>query len=248
MSSLVHEQHFHVRAYEVGPDARASLPTLADYFQEIAGNHAEVLGFANDQLSQQELAWILVRLKLDVHRYPAWRETLRLVTWPSAVERLYAYRDVEVTDESGDPIALITSAWMMIDPMARRVARLPNELHEMNLPDRTRATTVDTFPIPELDHIDIERTFTVRREDIDMLRHVNNVRYAAWLLETVPDTVLETHEPASLDIAFRNEAVYGDQVQVQTSFDSETTALHRLINPKTDRLLAYARTLWRPLP
>ena len=83
-------ESFRVRAYEVDVTGRASVPALANWLQETAGNHATALGWAVNALQAKGRTWVLARLHLCLGHAPAWREDVRVTTWPSGVLRLYA--------------------------------------------------------------------------------------------------------------------------------------------------------------
>lgn len=239
---------FTVRSYEIGPDGRLTVPTLCDYLQEAAGNHATALGVATDRLLADGLAWLLARLQVEVFRLPAWREEIAVQTWPSAADGLYAQRDFSVTDSDGDQIARATSQWFVLNVERRRPTRLPAEVLAFDLPDRPHALEPGRAPHPSLEVAEHERLFTVRRSDLDLNRHVNNVRFVEWALEAVPDEIQETRTLRSLDVQFRAESVYGDTIRsaCATEESSDGVALtHEVTRESDGQLLARARTVWR---
>ena len=237
-------ESFTVRSYEIGPDGRLRLPTLCDYLQEVAGNHATALGVATDQLDG--LAWLLARLQVEVARFPAWRETITVETWPSAADGLYAQRDFLVTDDHDAVIARATSQWFVMHVERRRPARLPAAVLAFDLLDRPNALTPDRAPHPSLEVIDTERLFSVRRGDLDLNDHVNNVRFVEWALEAVPDAVRAEQQLHALDVQFRAESVYGDTVRSACGPAPESDALsHEVTRERDGEVLARARTVWR---
>ncbi|MEP0548234.1 MAG: acyl-ACP thioesterase domain-containing protein [Rhodothermales bacterium] len=240
---------FRVRAYEIDPAGRLTLPTLCNYFQETAGNHATAFDLASDQLLAGGIAWVLARLQVEVERYPAWREDVTVETWPSAFDGLYAQRDFVATDEHGETIARATSQWFVMDVARRRPIRLPAAVAEIERPDRPHALDPDRTPLPDFGEPDAERLFSVRRHDLDLNQHVNNVRYVEWALEAVPDAVRDAHTLRRLDVHFRAESVYGDTVRSacsppEPSGDGVALA-HEVTRHRDGRLLARARTAWR---
>jgi len=51
-----------------------------------------------------------------------------------------------------------------------------------------------------------------RRADLDMNQHVNNVTYIGWVLESMPQEVIGTHELRSITLDYRRECQRGDVV------------------------------------
>jgi acyl-ACP thioesterase len=240
-----------VRSIEADADGLLKVESLCNYFQEVAGNHAHHLGVATDQLTGHGLAWVLGRLCFSVSGWPRWRESVRLETWPSGVDRLYAFRDLLAFDGVGAPFAEGISTWLLIDTERRRPVRMPDFVTGIPLPDRPRALNgIQPAPIEPDGPCAIERVFDVFRSDIDGNRHVNNVRFLVWILESLPETARERAGTASIDISFRAEAVYGDCVRVCTwdqgssATAGSSTFLHRVFHADSDRLLASASTVW----
>ena len=237
---------FTVRSYEIGPDGRLRLPTLCDYLQEVAGNHATALGVATDQLDG--LAWLLARLQVEVERLPKWREEIAVETWPSAADGLYAQRDFLVTDADDRVIGRATSQWFVMDVARRRPTRLPAFVLAFDLLDRPHALPPNRESHVILEVIDAERLFSVRRSDLDLNDHVNNVRFVEWALEALPEVMRAGRQPYALDVQFRAESVYGDTVRSACGEapDGDAAALLHSVTRKRDgEVLARARTVWR---
>jgi hypothetical protein len=104
----------------------------------------------------------------------------------------------------------------------------------------------------------------VRRCDLDMNRHVNNASYLRWILEDVPSHVCEGAFACGVDIEYRAECGYGDEVvsrselrradgQCLAGADGDVgvggfTLQHALLRTRDKAELLRARTHWRPLP
>jgi len=238
---------YRVRSYEIAPDSLLTLPMLCNYLQESAGNHAGSFGVATDQLLAEGRAWVLARLQVAVDRYPAWREDVTVETWPSALDRLYAQRDFLVRDADDTVVARATSQWFVMDIERRRPTRAPASLVDFERPDRPHALAPDRTSLASLDAPEHERLFSVRRSDLDLNHHVNNVRYVEWALEAAPDALTVSHRPCRLDVQFRAESLYGDTIRSACgpSDGQGSTLLHRVSRESDDRVLALARTTWK---
>ncbi len=237
---------FCVRSYDVAPHGRAAIQALCNYFQEAAGNHAEELGFSRDAMLAHGTAWVLMRLRIAVDRYPEWQHTVTVETWPSGVESgLYATREFVLFDADGDRLARGTSAWAVIDVERRRPTRIPGVLQDLDTPDRPRPLDFADRRVPGLDRVDQERRFDVRFSDLDLNQHVNNVRYVEWALEAAPESVLLHQQPTDIDIQFRAETTFGQAVVTQLQQENGRF-LHRVQRAGDDRVVAEATTQWAP--
>lgn len=234
---------FQIRAYEVGPDELASVLTVCDLLQEAAGEHARSVDRDGFTLPDGGWAtWVLARLQVRLARRPRIRETVTITTWPSAVDGLRASRDFRMTGDDGAELATATSSWFLIDAERRRPVRLPEAMDGFAALDRPRALSFDTSPPVSPASIDAERSFTVRRSDLDRVGHANNVRFIEWALEALDeDSGLQ-----EIDVQYRAEAVYGDTVLSRVSELANGVRDHEIARASDGRTLALARTHWSP--
>lgn len=237
---------FEVRAYEVGPAGALSPLVMCDYLQEAAGLHARALGVEFPSLPGGSGVWVLNGLRLHLMRLPAHGQSAVVETWPSGHDGLRASRDFLVHAGGGAPLARATTEWLVVDPARKRPARLPADVLAIALPDRPRALSDAPEPAAPA-AVEAEATFAVRRAELDRVGHANNVRFAEWTLEAVPDAWAGAHALAGFDLRYRAEAVRGDVVRVEVGPDAAPHALaHRLTRAADGALLALARTRWTP--
>lgn len=244
-------ESFRVRSYEVDPRGRASVLTLCNYLQEAAANHAQEIGVSRENMLEQGTAWVLAHLHVQIDRYPQWGDTVQVETWPSGTERLYATREFLLRDEAGSSFGRATSAWLVIDVERRRPVRLPAALHDIELPDRDAPLSTSFDRLLDLDRVDHECRFRVRFSDLDLNQHVNNVQYAEWALEALPDDVLTQQRLVELKLQFRSETTLGDGVTAQTQrapSDGTLQFLHRVLHAADERVVARAQTRWTDAP
>ena len=236
-------ESFRVRSYEADPGGRASIQTICNYLQEAASNHASDLGVSIEHLSEQNWIWMMARLRVEVERYPEWRDEVTVETWPSGADRLYATRDFLLWGPQGEPLARATSAWLLVDAERRRPIRLPELITSIDRPDRERALEDLPDKLPDPPEDAVKTNVHVRYSDLDLIGHVNNVLYGEWSVETVPQELHGSHVVRAIELQFRAEARFGDDVTVRTG-RSDGTFLHLIT--AGNRELARVRTAWEP--
>jgi len=238
---------FRVRSYEADPSWNATVQTLCNYFQELAWEHATQLGFVLLDSRESQQSWVLLRLHLQMQRYPQWGETVTVTTWPSGIHRLYAYRDFEIHDANHVLLGAATSAWIVIDLKKRRPLRVPANL-EHCIPKNRARTIQDDFSAdlsPTAPPMD-QRLFHVRMSDIDVNGHVNNVNYIEWAIESAPPEWHTTRRIAEIEIHFKAESGYRDQVISQCSPGASPDQTSHLVFRKHDeKPLMTARIRWK---
>lgn len=248
MSEALHRQEFRVHSYEVDTEGRLLPRALFGFLQEAAGGDASRGGYTMERLAGEGLTWVIQWMRVEADGYPARGATLTVTTWARPFERAVAWREFDVRDGAGERVAVGTSRWVVVDTRARRLVRLPEFVRTAAVPDRPPALDQSPQSIEAADPPDLERRFEVRRGDLDMVRHVNNARYVEWALETVPDTLQESHRPAVIEIVFRREALYGDAVLARTRrlpAGDGPAFVHELRSVTADHELARAASVWR---
>ena len=215
--------------------------------QEAASRHAEALGVSIHQLLAENHTWLLSRLKISISDYPGWNDRIRVNTWPSGAQQLFALRDFELTDTNNRPFAKALSAWLVIDLQRHRPIRIGPVLERLKPIEGSRAMDGRLDKLPPLNHHTHESRFVVRFSDLDINQHVNNVKFVEWVIESLPPAVLNSMVLSELEINFLAEAFYGDQILAACSHQKSdnTQFLHGLTRRQDNHELARARTKWR---
>ncbi len=247
---LFWKETFKVRAYEAGPDQRATIHSICNYLQESAANHAVAMKVAMDTLLKANMTWVLSRLHIRMEKFPYWNQVMTIETWPATKEAHHAVRDFRlmVGDEL---VGVATSSWMMIDFVKRRPVPIPDfmDRYQNREAGRTLHDPFDPLPeIPDRDGLKGLR-FRVRMSDLDMNQHVNAVHYLAWALESVPADIWKSAVAHEVEINYRSECHYGDAVLSYSRVHEESAdrlvILHQLIREKDGREVTRIRSTWR---
>lgn len=228
-----HAEHFKIRASEVDFNGKATLPALCSLFQEVAGNHALKLNFDISQLHKQNLTWVLHRMDIKIDRFPKWRDTITIETWPAAGDALRAYRDYRILDEDGKQIGACLSYWMMMNLETRRPTRMPQEVLDLRLNEIEHVMPIKTSRMKPFEESDKQGKLSVRKSDLDMNQHVNNARYVEWMMELYNEK--EARSIHEIDIMFMKESVAGDELTSELKYSDEIQK-HQLKNQNGDVL------------
>lgn len=211
----VFSSEFKISSFDLNPRGEARLTSMASFFQEMAYHHANALGLGYADMKSRKLIWVLSRMRIQMDRYPLWNERIKLETWPSGAEKLFALRDFRVRDSHGTPMGRASTAWLILDQDSHRLMR-PKEImeqfkviiHDVQVFDRG----LDRISLkgelgPLSDHL-------VTYSDLDIVGHVNNVRYMEWCIDA--DTTAENvhREICDFEINFNHEALMGDHILI----------------------------------
>ena len=247
MTELVYHKEYTVHTYETDARGLARPVALLNFLQDAAGDHAGRLGLSVVDLFKRNMTWVLSRYHVLIHRYPALGARLEVMTWPSGKHGYFAIRDFEVSDGSGGPILSATSSWMVIGLEKKQAVKVDDVVGPgYAVEKRALDDPFASLPVPSAREAELR--FRVESVHIDWNRHVNNAIYVQWALEAVPAEVLRKSRPVELEISYRAEAFYGEEVlsvvQAVPRAGAGPVYLHQILNAASGVELTRLRTRW----
>jgi acyl-ACP thioesterase len=211
-------EKYKVTSFLVNLRGQAGLYSILNFIQDVGWMHAIHMGVK----LEKNQTWVFTRQKLIMNEWPKWNETVTIKTWLRApTSELFFYRDYELFNGE-KKIGECTSTFTVMDLTTRKLTTV----NWRNL----GAVWPETSPlqmVPQKIVIDSEMaelaTFQVRNSDIDMNNHVNNTRYAQWVLDSLPIEILKGGvDLIEYEVNFLAETKIGDVVSVQkTKVDPE---------------------------
>lgn len=209
---LVHRQNFTIRSYDVDFQRRLRPDVLCSYFQEVASEHAFRLGVGYQQLEAQRMLWVLSRLLLKVEIMPAWHEKITIETWAKGTDRLFALRDFRVRDAAGEIICNAISYWLILHRDSHRPVRTDQFFsrlwHEEDAVEATAGKLPGAAREAEVYGLQVQYA------DLDYNRHVNNLRYIAWMFNCFDLAFYEQHQLREMQINFLSEVRQGSALSI----------------------------------
>ena len=209
------KKEFAISSYELNPGGQVRLTTMANYFQEIAYHHANELGFGYEVMKQRGTMWLLSRMKIRMDEYPEWNDRIMIETWPSGVDKLFAIRDFRVTDLSGRLLGTASTYWLIVNLDTHRPVRPREELEKyarITYGDPVFKDGPGKIDLPgqpeQIDH------HLVGYSDLDVVGHVNNVKYMEWCIDTAMRGTGPDREIGAFEINYVQEAHFGEEITI----------------------------------
>jgi acyl-ACP thioesterase len=218
-----------------------SLTGFSNLFQDIANNHAGAHGLGLLDLLPQNRFWVLNRIKIDIKRFPELTETIDFCTWIQDIKASFPFRHLTLTDKNNEIVGSGVSVWTLIDGHTRR----PTRLYPADFPIRAALTAPceapqKLFPLTEYH---AERTHTVLYSELDMMGHVNNVKYMQWILDYAPLDPLR-FRPMGIDINYLNETTFPDSVTIHYQQENEATFLVSILKNSNGKEVARGKVVY----
>lgn len=239
------EKEYQLKYYEMDFQRVLKPSALLNFLQDMATVNAEMLGFGYSFTYPKNYGWFLIKYHMEFDEYPAELNEVLIKTEPRGISKILASRDFEIwTADNNKKLGRVISNWMMIDLTTKSILPLAKVAPQMPLYLK-RETDLQFEKIRPVKKVDIEKTFEIRYDDIDVNRHVNNANYIVWAFETLPFDFREKYRLKILDIVYKKEIAFGENVISQVELQKEQkTTLHVLKNASNDEELCYVKAVW----
>lgn len=207
----IYEIKLPVQFGDVDVKNRLTMKGALRLMQEAANCHSNQAGYGLNNIEETDFSWVLYQQRCRLLKRPRWNTMLTIRTWSRGADGLICLRDFEVLDESGENVAMATTGWLLVRASTQRMSKLPDGIMDA-YGTVERSVFGESLkrlkPLPEA-----EKTweYTVLKRDIDINRHVNNLCYLDYALESLPAGIRET-DFNDVDIMYKKASYLGDRI------------------------------------
>lgn len=195
------------------PSGYLKYTELLNMLQITAASHAEKGGISFTDMQAHDQAWVLSRMRVEISKMPRWRDEITIKTWIISLENSRSVRGLEVFFNDEKIIGCETF-WAVFNTEKRRpeTLGLPHSHFEKFGSTLSTSDRVSKITLPnEMQNV---QTHQVVLSDLDIVNHVNNVKYLEWCLDCEnPNDILES-KVKSFDMNFMRELTYQDLVEI----------------------------------
>lgn len=230
---VVTDRNYNIHYYEIDIHKRVLITSIMDYLGDMAMYQSESLGVGIEYLKEHKMAWVLYKWDITMLSYPLLNANIKLATYAHSFNKFYAYRKYEIFDDKENKIGQADSVWILINTDSRRPMRITKDMFEVYGIGDNKNAPIDIENILSINTINSEKSFHVRYSDIDTNKHVNNVKYAAWALETIPKDIMLNCELNNIKVTYIKETTYGEIIKVSTEVikeENKTICRHKIVN------------------
>lgn len=193
---------------------------LCNILQLTAAAHSELGGISFSDMQEFDQAWVLSRMRVEITALPKWKDVVTVKTWINTLENSRSVRALEMY-VNGKKIVGCETFWAVFNTKIRRPEALALPFEHFKLFPEQKATR-ETFSKINLNH-EKESLFkkTVVLSDLDIVNHVNNVRYLEWCLDFVPVELILEQKIESFEMNFIKELSLKDEIIIHKNLISE---------------------------
>lgn len=238
---------YEMRHFEMNRFGEASPTIMLALLEEAAAEHCYAIDHSLYQLLDRNIGWVLSSGLLRMERFPRYKEKITIRTWLSGYSAVRGFRENLIYDEQQNIIGRGKGLWIFFDIERRRPSSIfPEIINRWSFLNKESIAFNPAGKILPAEKGEITHYFEVQDSEIDMYRHVNNVIYLHWLLDSIPYNIIETCYMNEINGHFISEVSRGDKVTVLTNFDeSNNSFIHTIRNTDSGKVCALATTKWK---
>ncbi len=186
---------------------------LLSILQDIAEMHSSSVGYGITDIEKTNYSWALLNWKVKIISRPKYGDIITVKTWSRYSTKLYSYRDYEVLNSKGDIVAVATSKWVLIDVSSGKLAKISDSLIAKYEPeDKSVFEIVELPKLSEPQNYSNSISYKIRKSDIDINNHMNNLCYLDIATEVFPDNVTEIDNCNEFEIMYKHQIKIDDNI------------------------------------
>ena len=195
------------------PNGYLKYTDLCNMLQLTAATHSEIGGISFVDMQVSDQAWVMSRMRLEVIALPKWKDIVTVKTWINTLENSRSVRAFEMYVNGSKMIGSETF-WAVFNTKTRRpeALALPYDHFELYPDNKATEKTFSKINIQDDKEMVFEKSVVL--SDLDIVNHVNNVKYLEWCLDHVDEKMILNQEIESLEMNFLKELSLKDNVVI----------------------------------
>lgn len=208
---------FEINFMQCTPNGFLKYTELCNFLQLTASAHSEMGGINFTDMQKNNQAWVLSRMRVEIEELPKWKDTISIKTWICNLENSRSIRGFNVFLKDKLIISSETF-WAVFNTKTRRPESLclPHDHFEKfpeNRATKISFSKINLFNLGNIPNFEVKKT--VRLSDLDIVNHVNNIKYLEWCLDYLDDNMILNQDLKSFDMNFLKELSLNDDVIIE---------------------------------
>lgn len=223
---------YNLRYTDVDFEDNLKLSSLLSLMEESACASADELGFGYAVLQPKNIGFVILNWHIELYRAIKLGEELTIHTWPVKPKRLTVFRDFELY--CGDEkVGVATSRWCVIDLSNFKILDPTCAFSEGMTYNEQRSVEVSNWKIPAVASRECVYSKMVVYSDYDHYNHVNNTKYADFLIDVFSPEELKGKFISSVDINYQTQCKYGEMLNFYRDEKDGCTIIEGRVNGGT---------------
>jgi medium-chain acyl-[acyl-carrier-protein] hydrolase len=198
--------------FDIDVYGKIKLSRLLSFMQVSADHHADKISVF-DGLKEKNLVWVIARMRVDLSCCPVYGDELEIETWTGFPDRLVfpRYFNFKI---AGKSIGNATSQYVLLDHINNKMIP-PKSITEFYNSD---SSSVKALPQPVRVRFSTEKEPICHRtplfSDIDFNGHMNNAKYADWVLDLYSTAQHKDRFVNSFNMNFISDGLEGKEIAI----------------------------------
>ena len=244
MKTTDYKAKYEIHNYHTDFKGLLTIPALINFMQHAAGEHAAENGLGYSQMIAQKRAWVLSRMRIRFTQRFKWNDLLHLTTWVHNAGKLFSHRHFELSDASGRVQGVGATDWALLDLKTRRPMILDEYIGQIPIIPERAAFDKPIGKVHKTEFGNAVYSHKVRFSDLDVNKHVNNVKYLEWMMNAFDFAFHEKHNVMDITLNYKAEAFYGSCVNVYVSELDDTKYVVLLRESETEKEICSAEIVF----
>lgn len=183
--------------------------------------------------------------ELEVKKRPAFGENIIVNTSAVSVGKpsFHCYRNFELFDENNELFATATSKWVLFDSKNEKITKVDSDIMKLfNTEGNPEEAEAKLTKLREPDSYEEVLEYKVKRSDIDVNMHMNNLNYLKLAYEALPEELFFDEELNHLRIMYKHQIKLNDEVKC--FYSKQNDGVYVTIKSKNQKVLHAIVKLW----
>jgi acyl-ACP thioesterase len=214
------------------PNGYLKYTDLCNILQLTAASHSEIGGISFVDMQEFNQAWVLSRMRMEIIELPKWKDVVTVKTWINTLENSRSVRALEMC-VNGKKMIGAETFWAVFNTKSRRPEALALPYEHFDLYPENKPTEIPFSKIDIKDEKEIVFEKKVVLSDLDIVNHVNNVKYLEWCLDCIDEKFILKQQIKSLEMNFLKELSLKDNVVIHENVTDTKTIFSITKDDKT---------------
>lgn len=204
-----HKKIYELRYTDVDFEDRLKLSSLLSLMEESACLSADELGFGYDVLQPKNYGFILINWYIELFEEIKLGQKLEVHTWPIRPKMTTVFRDYELLAD-GKKVGVAVTRWCLVDLESFNIIPAARAFDSNIEYNENRAATVTNWKIPAISDGEKIYSKAVKYSDYDHYNHVNNTKYADFLMDVLSPQELKGKYAKNVRITYVKQSKFGE--------------------------------------
>ena len=203
---MIFVENFKMGLSDIEKDNKIKNIAILKMLENIGSYHSDIAGYGTNDIPIKKLSWILLDWKLKVIKRPTYGENLEIHTWARVANKFFTYRDFEIYDGNKNLCAIATSKWTLVNIEEGKMSKITEDVINSYKPEEKEVFEEEKLEkLQEPKEFISNITYTVKRKDIDINKHMHNLYYLDLAYEALPEEVYNTNIFDNVRIMYKKE-------------------------------------------